>query len=346
MQRAASAPSAGNSPEQQIIVLAVTAKERDAMAKFSRRQILHLAAGATALRAVSRVAMAQAYPSRPITMIVPDAAGGSTDVLARLVAERMRKPLGQPVIVEDVSGADGNVGIGRAARAKPDGYTINLGYKGTVLNAAYYSLPYDVLNDFAPIALLTTNLVGLFARKTLPAKDLKEFIAWLKANPKASAGISYLGSRAVAVLFQKETGTHFSFVPYRGNPAAVQDLMAGQIDMLFGPLDQLPLMRAAGIKAYAVTGETRIAMAPEIPTYAEMGLPAIVYSAWEGLFAPKGTPTDHRQAQRGGRGGPSRSRGAISARRAGMGDFPARTADTRSPRCSATGRCSKVVADH
>jgi tripartite-type tricarboxylate transporter receptor subunit TctC len=149
-----------------------------------------------------------------------------------------------------------------------------------------------VLNDFAPITPLVTSYVGLFARKTMPAKDLNELIAWLKADPKATAGISYLGAHAVAVLFQKETETHFGLVQYRGYPAAVADLLADQIDMLFGPLDQLPLMRAAGIKAYAVTSDRRIAMAPEIPTFAEMGLPAISFSSWGGLFAPKGTPKD------------------------------------------------------
>src|SRR5215470_14526019 len=160
--------------------------------KLPRRQFLHLAAGAAALPAVSRFAWAQAYPTRPITMIVPSLPGTSGDAIARLLAERMRGVLGQPIIIENVSGAGGNIGTGRAARAKPDGYTIDLGILSThVLNGAFYSLPYDVLNDFDPISLLGTTASIFYARKTMPAKDLRELISWLRANPnKASVGIA------------------------------------------------------------------------------------------------------------------------------------------------------------
>jgi tripartite-type tricarboxylate transporter receptor subunit TctC len=263
-------------------------------ANLPRRRFLHLAAGAAALPGVSRIAEAQSYPSRPIVMIVPFAAGGPQDVLARIVAERMRASLGQPVIIENVGGADGSIGTGRAARAKPDGYTIDFGFLGAnALNGAVYSLPYDVLNDFAPIAPLATTYNGLFARKTMPAKVLNELIAWLKVNPdKASMGVTGVGPRLVAAFFQKETGTRFAIVPYRGNAPAVQDLLAGHIDLYIGGVDALSLMRAGSIKAYAVTSETRSAAAPDIPTFGETGLPTLSWTAWYGLFAPKGTPKD------------------------------------------------------
>jgi tripartite-type tricarboxylate transporter receptor subunit TctC len=260
--------------------------------KLSRHQFLQLAAGAAAIPAVSRIARAQTYPTRPITMIVPTAAGSPADVVGRVVAERMRVPLGQPIIIENVAGAEGSIGTSRAARARPDGYTLIRGFIGThVLNGALYSLRYDVLNDFAPISPQATTPLVLFARSTMPAKDLHELIAWLKANPnKASAGIEAGGPHLLTVFFQKETGTRFALVPYRGSPT--HDLVAGQIDLLFDTPLQWPLVRAGSIKSYAVTSDTRSALAPDIPTFAEMGLPALSYSAWGALFAPKGTPRD------------------------------------------------------
>lgn len=262
--------------------------------KPARRTFLHLAACAVLLPAVSRAARAQTYPTRPITMIVPLAAGGLTDVVGRVVADRMTKSIGQPIIVENVSGADGSIGVGRAARARPDGYTIVLGYFGShVVNGAYYSLPYDVIDDFVPISLLVTFPLALIARKTMPAQNLNELVAWLKANPnRASAGTVAAGQRLVSAFFRKETGTQFTFVPYRGESVAMQDLIAGQIDLLFYSLDSLPLARSGSIRAYAVTGDTRSVLAPEIPTMAEMGLPAVSYSTWFGFFAPKGTPRE------------------------------------------------------
>jgi tripartite-type tricarboxylate transporter receptor subunit TctC len=243
---------------------------------------------------MSRIAWAQTYPTRPVTMIVSVAAGGIADTVGRVVAERMSARLGRPIIIENVSGADGSLGTGRAARARPDGYTIELGYQGNhALNGAFYSLRYDLVNDFAPISPLVTNPQVLFARKAMPAKDLNELIAWLKANPnKASAGFPSVSYRLVATFFQKETGTQLTLVPYRGGAPATQDLLAGQIDLLFAAPDKLPLVRVGNIKAYAVTSDARLASAPEVPTFSEMGLPTISFSDWSGLFAPKGTPRD------------------------------------------------------
>jgi tripartite-type tricarboxylate transporter receptor subunit TctC len=227
-------------------------------------------------------------------MIVPFAAGGTTDVIGRVLAARMRGSLRQPVIVENVGGAEGSVGTGRAVRARPDGYTIDLGGTSNhMLNGAAYSLPYDVVNGFEPVSPVVTIPFVLFARKMMPAMDLNELIAWLKANPnKAAAAFTSLNNHLLIEFFKKETETQFTLVPYRGSAPAMQDLAAGQIDLIFNPPDLLPLRRAGDIKAYAVTGDARLALAPDIPTFGEMGLPAVSYSAWLGIFAPKGTPRD------------------------------------------------------
>jgi tripartite-type tricarboxylate transporter receptor subunit TctC len=261
--------------------------------ELPRRRFLHLAGGAAAVSATSGIAMAQAYPLRPITMIVPITPGGLIDAVARIVAEGMRQSLGQSIVIENAPGADGTIGTGRAARARPDGYTIEYGSLGThVLNGAFYSPPYDVLNDFAPITPLVTNPGVIYARKTMPGNDLNELIAWLKANPgKASAGIVSGEVRLITAFFQKETGTQLNLVPYRGGAPATQDMMSGQIDLLIGGgTVLLTLVRAGSIKAYAVTSERRLAVAPEVPTVFELGLPALSFSAWSGIFAPKGTP--------------------------------------------------------
>jgi tripartite-type tricarboxylate transporter receptor subunit TctC len=243
---------------------------------------------------MSHIAKAQAYPSRPITMIVPAVAGGPIDTIGRVLVERMRTSLGRPIIIENIGGADGSIGAGRSARAKPDGYTIELGYLGNhVLNGAFYSLQYDVLNDFEPISPLATAPGALFARKTMPPKDLNELIAYLKANPnKVSVGIISLGGRVLSAFLQKETGAQLTLVPYRGAALARQDLAAGHIDLFFDTPDALELMRAGSIRAYAATSDTRLALAHDIPTFRELGLPALSWSAWYGLFAPKGTPSD------------------------------------------------------
>jgi tripartite-type tricarboxylate transporter receptor subunit TctC len=265
--------------------------------KLSRRRFFHLAAGVAALPAVSRIARAQTYPSRPITMIVPVAVGGAMDSIARIMAERMGEFLGQPVIVENVTGAGGTIGVGRVARAAGDGYTFILGNKSThVLNGATYTLQYDLVNDFAPVALIATNPLLMVAKKAMPANNLKELIVWLKANPdKASQGIPGVGSvpHLSGVLFQKETGTRFQFVPYRGLAPAMQDLLAGQIDLMFDdPATSLPQIRAGAIKGYAVMAKSRASAAPEIPTVDEAELPGLYMSTWFGLWVPKGTPKD------------------------------------------------------
>jgi tripartite-type tricarboxylate transporter receptor subunit TctC len=243
------------------------------------------------------IAAEQVYPSRPITMIVPFAAGGPTDTIARILAEHMRVSLDQPVILENVTGAAGSIGVGRVARAAGDGYTLVIGVWGThVLNGAIYPLQYDLLKDFEPISLLASNPMVIVAKKAMPAKDLMELIAWLKANPdKASAGTTGTGgaSHVAAILFQKETGTRFQFVPYRGLAPAMQDLVAGQIDMMIdNPATSLPQARAGTIKVYATTAKARLAAAPDIPTADEAGLPGFNVSQWTALWAPKGTPKD------------------------------------------------------
>jgi tripartite-type tricarboxylate transporter receptor subunit TctC len=260
-----------------------------------RRQLLHLAAGAAALPATSRIARAQTYPVRPITIIVPFAAGGPVDTLARFVVERMQGSLGQPVIIENVSGADGSIGVGRVARAAPDGYTLVVGTWSThVINGAVYSLSYDVLNDFEPIALLTNNSQLIVAKKAMPANDLKGFIAWLKANPdKALAGTAGLGNaqHVFGILFQNATTTRFQFAHYRVGGQAMQDLVAGRIDMMIADqVGALPQVRAGNVKAYAFTGRSRLATAPNLPTTDEAGLPEFHTSVWVAIWAPKATP--------------------------------------------------------
>jgi tripartite-type tricarboxylate transporter receptor subunit TctC len=260
--------------------------------KIRRRQFLRLAAGAAALLTLSPIARAETYPSRPITIIVPFAVGGPTSLVARIMAERMKMSLGQSIIIENVSGADGSIGVGRAARAAPDGYTISLGTWAThVLNGAIYTLRYDPAGDFEPIAPIVTVPPGLYAKKAMPANNFRELIAWLKANPdNASLGTPTSGMRALGALFQKETGTRFQFVPYRGEASAVQDLLTGQIDLLFGTPSVLEHVRAGNIKAYVAGAKTRLKIAPDIPTAEEVGSPALDFSPWWALFAPKGSP--------------------------------------------------------
>jgi tripartite-type tricarboxylate transporter receptor subunit TctC len=240
-------------------------------------------------------APAQTFPSHPLTMVVPFPAGGPIDATARIVAEGMQASLGKSVIVENVSGASGSIGVGRVARAAPDGYTFGIGYLGThVFNGAAFSLPYDLLNDFEPVSLLVSNPLLIVARKTMPAKDLPELITWLTSNPgKASQGTSGAGgtSDIAGVFFQKETGTRFQLVPYRGAAAMMQALLAGQIDLMIDfAANSLPQVRAGTIKAYAVTAPGRLPAAPDIPTVDEAGLGGLYILAWQGIWAPKGTP--------------------------------------------------------
>ena len=263
--------------------------------KLPRRNFLHLAAGAAALPAFSRNAWAQAYPTRPIRMIVPTPPGGIIDAVGRVLADRMKDSLRQPVIVENIAGADGSIAAGRAARATPDGYTIELGLLSThVLNGALYSLSYDVLNDFAPIAPIALSPFILFAKKSLAAVDLHELINLLKSNSgkTVSAGAYVTAIHLITNFFQHETATEFAVVPYRGPAAAMQDLISGQIDLLFYPPDGLPFLRAGNVKAYAVTSSTRLVLAPDVPTFRELNFPKLAFSAWFGLFGPRGTSAD------------------------------------------------------
>jgi len=230
-------------------------------------------------------------------MIVPFPPGGLADVIGRIAAEGMRASLGQSIIIENVGGANGSVGTGRVARTAPDGYTLVLGIWNThVGNAATYALQYDVVKDFEPIALLADAPLLLVAKKAIPANDLKELIAWLKANPdKASMGTVGAGSpgHLLGLLLQQETGTRFGLVAYRGAAPQTQDLVAGQIDMGFAnPATALPHVQAGSIKAFAVTAKNRLAVAPDIPSVDEAGLPGLYFSLWAGLFAPRGTPSD------------------------------------------------------
>jgi tripartite-type tricarboxylate transporter receptor subunit TctC len=240
---------------------------------------------------------AESYPSRPIILVVPSAPGGPTDALARVLAESMRQTLGQPIIVENQGAAGGTVAVGRVAHAAPDGYTICIGQYGNfVLNGAIYALSYDLLNDFEPVAVLASNPQIIVSQNAVPAKNLKELIAWLKDNPdKASQGTAGSGSPAhiSGVYFQNTTGTRFLFVPYRGAAPAMKDLLAGQIDLLFDQASNaLPHVKAGRIRAYAVTAKTRLDAAPDIPTVDEAGLPGFYVSVWHGLWAPKATPAD------------------------------------------------------
>jgi tripartite-type tricarboxylate transporter receptor subunit TctC len=241
-------------------------------------------------------ARAEPYPSRPVTMIVPFAAGGPMDVVARVVAEGMRTSLGQPIIIENIVGAGGSIGAGRVARAAPDGLTIGYGGWPThVINGAIYTLPYDVISDFEPVSLVASAPWLVLARNGMPRDNLNGLIAWLRSNPdNASAGTGGVGSasHAFAALFRVATGTRYRLVPYRGNGPAMQDLLGGQIDMLFdSPATAMPHVRAGRIKAYAVTAKNRLASAPDIPTADESGLARFDISSWHAIWVPKGTPT-------------------------------------------------------
>ena len=263
--------------------------------RLPRRAFLQLPMGAAASLVGSRIAHAQVYPSRAITMIVPFPAGGPSDTVARIMAERMGISLGQSVIVDNVSGASGSIGVGRAVRAGADGYTLSFGSWSThVVNVAILALPYDPVNDLRPVGLIVDSPLLIVTRKDLPAQDLSELIAWLKANPdRASQGTAGVASAShlAGVLFQKETGTRFQFVPYRGLAPALQDLLAGRTDLMFDLVaNSLPQLRAGNIKAYAVTARRRLTAAPNIPTVDEVGLSGFYVSSWQALWAPKATP--------------------------------------------------------
>ena len=239
-------------------------------------------------------AQAQPYPTRPITLVVPFPPGGSTDAAARIMAERMRAPLGQPVVIENVGGAGGSIGVGRVARAAPDGYTFDIGQWDTHVGSIIYKLDYDLEKDFEPIGLISNNPQLMVAKNDLPASNLAELVTWMKANP---GKINFVNQNAAAnvtgVLFENLTGQKVQFIPYRGAGPAMTDLISGTVDLLVvqGAV-ALPQIRAGKIKALANLSATRSASMPDIPTADETGVPGLYVSGWFGFFAPKGTPKD------------------------------------------------------
>jgi tripartite-type tricarboxylate transporter receptor subunit TctC len=242
-------------------------------------------------------AAAQSYPNRPVTIVAPFPPGGPSDAVARILSGPLEAALGQPVVIENVAGAGGTIGVGRVARAVPDGYTLLIGQWSTqVVNPATYKLDYDVVNDFAPVALLAITPQIIIARKDFPARDVHELIAWLKANPdKAQAATvgAAGGAQVAGMYFAQVTGTHFGFVPYRGGAPAMQDLIAGRVDFMFDQAaNALTQLRAGTIKAYAVMTDQRWHLAPDIPTIDEAGVQGLHISYWHALWAPKGTPDD------------------------------------------------------
>jgi tripartite-type tricarboxylate transporter receptor subunit TctC len=248
--------------------------------------------------ALAGPAFAQAYPNKPITLIVPFSAGGPTDLMARIVGERMARELGQQIVIDNVTGAAGSIAMGKLAHAAPDGYTIGIGHLGTnVVNGLIYkNLNYDLLDDLVPIARLPANPLLVVTSNQVPAKDLKELVAYLKANAdKISGGTAGMGSGSHigALAFFAVTGTNYQLVPYRGTGPAVQDLIANQIQIMIDQSsNSLPHVRAGKLKVYAVAAKERTAAAPDIPTTAEAGFPGIEVAIWHGLWAPKGTPPE------------------------------------------------------
>ena len=230
-------------------------------------------------------------------MIVPFPAGGATDTLARFLAEKMRAILGQPVIIENVAGAAGSLGVARAVRSAADGYTLSIGTSTThMLTGGLYALQFDLLKDLEPVIQIGSEPLLIVGRKSLPADDLKGLIAYLKANPdKASVGIAGVDATGhlTGISFQKETGTRFQFVPYRGNAPAMQDLLAEQIDFMIEPSSNFKSLVGAGsVKPFAVTGKTRLPSSPDIPTADEAAVPGFFASLWYGLWVTKDTPKD------------------------------------------------------
>jgi tripartite-type tricarboxylate transporter receptor subunit TctC len=262
------------------------------------RKVIALALlAATTLTAMSLTAFAQSYPSRNITMIVPYPAGGPTDTIARILAERLQGALGQSVIIENVSGAGGSIGVGRVAHATPDGYTLSIGHTQThVFNPSILKLDYDVVTDFAPISLIADTPIWIVTRKSLPVDDVKSFIAWLKTqNGKATMGTVGIGSPSefAARIFMRQTGTSFQLVPYRGAAPLVQDMLGDHIDFAFGQAaGYITNVESGQFRALAVLQPKRWWAAPNVPTLDELGFRDIDATFWHGLWAPKGTPPD------------------------------------------------------
>ena len=242
-------------------------------------------------------ALAENFPSRPITIIVPFSAGGPSDAMARVLAERMKATLGEALLIENVTGAGGSIGVGRAVRSPPDGYTISFGHLGThVANGAIYTLGYDLVTDLEPVVLLPSNPMIVVSTNAVPAKSLKELIEWLKARPApATAGTAGAGSGShiAGLYFENVTGIKLQYVPYRGTAPAMNDLIAGQIDLIVDQTsNSIAQVRAGNIRAYAVTADKRVEQASDVPTADEAGLPGFHMTLWSGLWVPKDTPKD------------------------------------------------------
>jgi tripartite-type tricarboxylate transporter receptor subunit TctC len=253
------------------------------------------AAALAALAAlVTSHALAQAFPSRPVTLIVPFPPGGSTDTAARILGEAMRGPLGQPVVIENVGGAGGSIGVARVARAPADGYTIDIGQWDTHVGAIIYPITFDLQKDFAPIGLLSVNPQLLIARKGFPADDLKGLVAWMKANPGKGTFVDQnAAARVTGILMQQSTGTKVEFIPYRGAGPAMQAMLGGQVDlMVVQAAVTLPQARAGAVKILANLSPARSRVVPDIPTSEESGIPGLYASGWFGLFAPRATPKE------------------------------------------------------
>jgi tripartite-type tricarboxylate transporter receptor subunit TctC len=267
------------------------------MAPWRKQMRRIVVAALLATLAFAGVAVAQNFPSRPITIIVPFSAGGPSDAMARILAERMKATLGETLLVENVTGAGGSVGVGRAVRSPPDGYTISFGHLGThVANGAIYKLGYDLVTDLEPVALLPSNPMIIVSKKAVPATSLKEFLAWLKAQPSpptAGTAGAGSGSHIAGLYFENVAGIKLQYVPYRGTGPALNDLVAGQIDLIVDQLsNSIQQVRGGTIRAYAVTDSKRAESAADIPTVDEGGLPGFHMTLWSGMWVPKGTPKD------------------------------------------------------
>jgi tripartite-type tricarboxylate transporter receptor subunit TctC len=250
-----------------------------------------------ALLTFGSAAAADNYPSHPITIVVPFAAGGPTDAMARILADHMRTSLGQTILIENATGAAGSLGVGRVVRAAPDGYTVSIGHLGThVANGAIYKLGYDLVTDLEPVVLLPSNPMIIVSTNAVPARSLKELIAWLKAKPTpATAGTAGAGSGShiAGLYFENATGIKLQYVPYRGTAPALTDLVAGQIDIMIDQTsNSIAQVRAGTIRAYAVTDDKWVESASDIPTTDEAGLDGFHMTLWSGLWVPKGTPKE------------------------------------------------------
>jgi tripartite-type tricarboxylate transporter receptor subunit TctC len=250
-----------------------------------------------AILASGGAALAETFPSHPITIVVPFSAGGPSDAMARILAERMKLTLGEALLVENVTGAGGSIGVGRAVRSPPDGYTISFGHLGThVANGAIYKLGYDLVTDLEPVALLPSNPMIVVSKNAVPAKSLGELLEWLKSRPTpATAGTAGAGSGShiAGLYFENVSGVKLQYVPYRGTAPAMNDLVAGQIDLIIDQTsNSIGQVRAGNIRAYAISADKRIESAPDIPTADEAGLPGFQMTLWSGLWVPKGTPKE------------------------------------------------------